>query len=199
MGLWRNQAARLLRERWSDANTLAEELYAMFTSDAPVEIDSPLVVTASPGQQAPPIVVRNFGQNDAGVQIQRRVPDQLDFPEIPPLPTLETGDFTVTNYYSDQAPEVFQNPAPGGVQPGGGSPIQSGGGGGTPGVVLSGTGDSYQVNIYPNGLAASPTEVTVTQLQIDPSAEIPAGTWALVTTAGGAYYMAVPVWQEDLA
>lgn len=77
------------------------------------------------------------------------------------------------------------------------------GGGGVPGKVLSGgPGDTYQVEIYPGGLSVlnqdgsiqGATVVTAKQLQIDSGETIPAGTFALITKAGGVYYMQVPVW-----
>jgi hypothetical protein len=61
--------------------------------------------------------------------------------------------------------------------------------------VVSGSGDTYQVTVYPNGLSGATETVEVTQLQIDAAETIPAGTWAMVTQlADGAYTMQVPVW-----
>lgn len=69
------------------------------------------------------------------------------------------------------------------------------GGGGVPGKVLSGTGSTYQVQLYPNGpSAAAGATVSVKQLQIDSGATIPVNTWAIVTLAGAQYCMQVPVW-----
>ena len=50
-----------------------------------------------------------------------------------------------------------------------------------PGQVVSGTGATYQVAIYQQGLSGGSNLVEVTQLGIDPSETIPAGTWAMVT------------------
>jgi hypothetical protein len=73
--------------------------------------------------------------------------------------------------------------------------LGGGGGGGIPGEVVSGSGDTYTVTIYPNGLLGTTENVTVTQLQIDAGETIPAGTWAIVTQMGdGEYAMVVPVW-----
>ena len=75
-----------------------------------------------------------------------------------------------------------------GVTSGGGS------GGSIPGKILSGTVDTYQVQLYPNGKAAAAgLTVTVKQLQIDPAATIPPGTWAMVSKTGLVYSMQVPI------
>lgn len=73
----------------------------------------------------------------------------------------------------------------------GSGPIPIGaGGGGLPGSIVSGTGNTYLVN-----LTGPPAKtVTVTQLQIDPSATIPAGTSVIVYQVGTKYVMLVPVW-----
>jgi hypothetical protein len=60
--------------------------------------------------------------------------------------------------------------------------------GGLIGTVVSGSGSTYQVAIK-----GGPT-VTVTQLSIDPSETIPAGTPAVVVQVGAVYYMQVPTW-----
>ena len=62
-----------------------------------------------------------------------------------------------------------------------------------PGVVTGGSGTTYTMNVYINGLGSAATTVTVTQLQLT-SGTIPAGTWALVAYVNGGYYMQVPVW-----
>lgn len=45
-------ALRLLREDWSDPQSLAEELYSMFTSGEPAEVRSPVTIAAEPGRTA---------------------------------------------------------------------------------------------------------------------------------------------------
>ena len=56
------------------------------------------------------------------------------------------------------------------------------------GTVVSGTGATYSVT-----LNTGPT-VSVTQLQIDPTETIPAGTKVIVIQIASLYYMAVPGW-----
>lgn len=72
-----------------------------------------------------------------------------------------------------------------------------------PGKITSGTGDTYTVDIYENGLDGEATSVTVTQMQIDGDSEIPVDSWAAVlkntyTNDDGdsitEYTMQVPVW-----
>lgn len=68
-----------------------------------------------------------------------------------------------------------------------------------PGVVTGGSGGTYNVNIYKQGLTGPTTAVSVKQLQIAGSDSVPSGTWALVskgTKADGGveYTMQVPVW-----
>ncbi len=63
-----------------------------------------------------------------------------------------------------------------------------------PGVIVSGTGATYQANIYLNGLSGAATTVTVTQLQISSSETIPVGTSCLVVKSGSNYYAQIPVW-----
>lgn len=63
-----------------------------------------------------------------------------------------------------------------------------------PAVVTDGSGNSYTLDSYPQGLAAAPVAISATQLQIDPGAQIPAGTWCFVARVGGIWYMQVPVW-----
>lgn len=56
------------------------------------------------------------------------------------------------------------------------------------GVVLSGTGSSYQVSL------SDGSTQTVNILQIDPGETIATGTALLVILQNGVYYSQVPVW-----
>ncbi len=59
---------------------------------------------------------------------------------------------------------------------------QTGGGGGSvvPAQITSGTGDTYQATLYPNGPDGTAGDsVTFKQLQIDDDQTIPSGTWVL--------------------
>ncbi len=198
MGLFRNQVGRLLRNKWPNAQLLAEELFALLSSDEPIEIDSPVIITSNTG--SPPLTLRNFGSDDSMIDIVRAPPDRIDFPDIPPLtlPALDTGSITYTTIYEDGSRESGTGDR-GADEPPTQVSVEGGGGGGFPGVVVSGgPGDSYQVNVYENGLSEAPIERTVTQLSIAADATIPVGTWALVGKVGETYFMQVPVWLEDV-
>jgi hypothetical protein len=71
-------------------------------------------------------------------------------------------------------------------------------GGGIPGKVLGGSGNEYEVEIYPEGLDGEPLTVNVLQLQIDSTGgDIAPDTWVIVTKVKGSYYMQVPVWLAE--
>ena len=65
-------------------------------------------------------------------------------------------------------------------------------------MATGGSGNSYEVDAYPNGLDADSIHVTARQLQIDADETIPAGTWVILAKTGDGgtahYYMQVPVW-----
>lgn len=205
MGFFRDQASRLLREKWANPSMLAEELYAMFTGDEPINIDSPVTITAGPNSTVPPLTVRNYGDDPAMIQLQRQQFPPIDFPAFPPIPSEGVGDVTYVNQYGDGTSERFDDPPPqpkpAKPVPGTGTPVVNpgGGGGSFPAVVTTGgPGNSYQCDVYLDGLANSPTSLPVRQLQIAGDATIPAGTFAVVSVVGtGAakmYFMQVPVW-----
>lgn len=74
------------------------------------------------------------------------------------------------------------------------APLGSGGNA-TIGVVTAGTGDTYDVDLYGDGPSNPPTDsVSATQLQIDPTDTIPAGTWAIAVQVNGDWYIQVAVW-----
>jgi hypothetical protein len=65
------------------------------------------------------------------------------------------------------------------------------------GVVVSGSGQNYQVDLYPNGMTAAPgMEVTVNIPELDSSETIPAGTvLGCIHDYGNGYYECqVPIW-----
>lgn len=70
------------------------------------------------------------------------------------------------------------------------------GGGMIPGLIESGTGDTYQVKLFPTNLSEFTTTVEVKQLQIDENETIPIDTWVTVSKHGDGYIMQVPVWLE---
>lgn len=64
---------------------------------------------------------------------------------------------------------------------------------GYPGIVVSGSGNTYQVQLSPMSVPVGPT-VSVKVLQIDSSQTIPAGTYLLVIQVGSFYYAQPAIW-----
>lgn len=200
MGFLRNQIGRLLRQKWgSNADLLAEEIAAIFNSDEPIEIDSPVVITTNNNEA--PLTIRNFGDTDNSINIERGVPPGIYFPEIPPIEIGDVGDFNFSVIYDDGTSENFPDWEPGDPTPPRGSgeqEVETPGGGGFAGKVVSrDSGQLYDVDVYEEGLAAEPVRRTVRQLQIADDAEIPADTWAIVGKTGDSYFMQVPVWLDE--
>lgn len=209
MAFLRDQAIRLLREKWNSPQLLAEELFAIFASDVPFTIDGPVTIN-NPGP-LPAITINNGGLGDAAFSYNRESQPQdipgFTFPGlggIPPLPGVSPPNFGIVNnitlgsdgiIYETTGPA--DQPLPPGTPVGGGG---AGGGSTLMGVVLSGTGDTYQVQLYKADGSPGSDVVSVQQLQIDPGATIPAGTAVFVfvgaTQSDGSvtYLMQVPVW-----
>lgn len=209
MGFMRDQADRLLRTKWKNANMLAEELYAMWTGDEPINIDSPVRITTDADTNEPSLTIRQFGQDDRSIQVERLQQPQLasssvnfNVPGFDPADFLSNiGDFIVTIQYGDGTIETHpnQDPQEPQVLPRKGTgERRAGGAGGIPGKVVSGSGDTYVMTLYPNGLSGDTETATVKQLQIASGSSIPADTWAVVSVSGDEYVMQVPVWLEDL-
>ncbi len=191
VGFMRDQAPRLLRERWSDTNDLAEEIYAIWTSEKPVQFDSPITINNSTGGSA--VTINQGSVSGPSITINSSPVPGVQIPDFPPSSLNVTSSY-VTNFYGDGSAEGFPEPPVRPPEPGGGQPVGGGGGGGFPGRVLSGGGSTYEVAVYEAGLLSSPVTRSVRQLQISGSASIPAGTWALVGKAGTTYFMQVAVW-----
>lgn len=167
----REQAVRLRRTKWKDkVDLLADEIFQILSS---VPDTSPGQVTIDQGDGLPPITLPpNFTDSPFGdfvlpdldlpsydsnpVGVERTaIPDPLNGLDNQPTRYLKT-----TKYI--QRTRVV-----------------------CPGVVVSGSGDTYRVRLYPNGLndgssGGSTLTVTAKQLQIASTEAIPAGTWALV-------------------
>ena len=188
-GIFGDQALRLLRDDWPDAQTLAEELYAIFTSTTPTTLQGPVTINNSSNQ--PDLTTNNYGSGPGGITINKQ-----PFPG-PPLPPggspIEFGNITFTSYFSDGSSSGTNGGSSGASQP----PQQSASA--FPAMILSGgPGATYQVSVYKNGPTGAATAATATQLQIDSGETIPVGTWTIVTLVNNKYYMQVPVWLDDL-
>lgn len=198
MGFLRDEASRLIRTKWgSNVDRAMEELYAIFTGDEPITIDSPVTIVNN--TDGPPLTIQDYGNGDGGsIEIKKQPYPPPVFPDLPPMPDLQfggVGGVQYLNIYPDGGMEGWSGDAgnPPTTTPGTGS--QAGGGGVFPGkVTAGGPGDTYTVDVYEKGLSDPPTSRTVKQLSIDVSATIPANTWTLVFKSGADYLMQVPVW-----
>lgn len=196
MGFLRDQASRLIRTKWGhpSVDLAMEELFAIFTGDEPIVFDSPVTITNN--SNAPPLTIRDFGSSDSTISITKAPLPRPLLDELPPLDFGDIGGITFTDLYPDGTAETWSGdrgdpPTP---TPGTGTNPNTGGGGGFPGVVVSGTGASYTVAVYEDGLSSPPTNRAVTQLSIAVSETIPAGTWWTIGKVGNDYFMQVPVW-----
>ncbi len=189
------QAVRLLRKNWPDANQLAQELYAMFQNDIPLTMTAPLTLRPPRGQPAliivppplpgPLILVRNpdgtplgglsFGDVNLGDGPFNPTPlGDLNLPS-PTRPT-DPGnqDLYWNGRMSDPRPVHHRPPR----DPN--APVAAGGGA-FPGQVASGSDAAYQVAVYENGLAVGSTgTVTVRVAGLAAGQSLSAGTWLTV-------------------
>jgi hypothetical protein len=170
--MFRNQRHRLLRENW-DAIGLSQELHAMFGFEETLEHGGPIILTRGDDATWTPFTLRGFSDGDTIFNVKGRDYD-LSI-------KLDNGELVVEDAEGNR---------------------QSGGGGTTtesvsttyPGRIVSGSGATYTVNIYPGGLAASPTVVTATIDGIDEDSTVPADTPCVVIKAASTYYAFVPLW-----
>ncbi len=187
LGFFGTQAVRLLRESWDGilhadpktgiirpigATNLAEELFAMLDDKVPQTQVGPVTLNPDPGATA--LTINNPGPGDGikmdGGDISFARGGGINLPEGSPLNI--TGDgLTITGSMNLNTGFYLWN----------GVPLLPGGGGTTTflGKVVSGTGDTYRVDIYGHGSNHDATleAVVVTIPEIDPDDEIPVGTW----------------------
>lgn len=191
MAMFSYRSIRLLREKWRNVQQLAEEIYSIFNTEGTDVIRGSLDIT--PTDDTTPVAVH--------------LPS--DFPDGAPGFTISRGDTTISI-------------SPEGITITAGGVTTTLGGGGTDlttivglenapdeapfavmGQVVSGTGDTYQVELFADAqLAVSMGVVEVHQGQIDSDEQIPSGTVTPVlgypVTAAGVttaqYVMQVPVW-----
>lgn len=187
MGFLKDQAARLQRETWASPTELAEELYAMFTSEKPVVFDSPVVINNPTG--GPGITINQGDAGDTSIEIINN-------------PYWHQGDTTttitnqfITIIYGDGTIEGYPDPppAPEDPQPGDGEPV-GGGGGGFPCEVVSGSGFLYTCNVYTSGLGTTPIQTQVRFLGMSSQAQLPAGTQSVANLVGASYFSYVACW-----
>ena len=80
MGILKEQSIRLLRDDWNSLGVQAamEEVYAVFNSDAPINIDSPVTISPQGNPQVPPLTITNNNEFPTSFVINN--------PEFPPFP-----------------------------------------------------------------------------------------------------------------
>jgi hypothetical protein len=167
---------RLMRESWTSAKELAEELFALLQSDIPLSHDAPLTLTNrnQPGQ--PALTVRDFsdgglvqfvgsdGTPTGGLFIEG---GELILQHQGALPT-DIGEPTQPRTDApddEEAPTVFA------------------------GTAASGSGAGpYTIDLVGGGTVAA------TVLQILESETVPSGTGVIVVRQGDAFYFQPAVW-----
>lgn len=174
------QRIRLLREDpWPSAQALAEELYTMLSDEIGLEHKGPLTLLRPSGYTGPMITFNGTEDDLPFIQFKRKgtVLGELNFTKE----ALELADKDGKNEVRVAKVNTLSTFTSG---------TQT-----VPGKIISGIGDTYTVDLYPNGKNGSVGErVTVIQLQIDSAETIPADTWVSVMKTGSTYSMQVPVW-----
>jgi hypothetical protein len=210
-----------LLQPWKNVKQFSEELYAMFTSKAPVEHEGPVTIKVKDGETALRLVRGEPGRDaDAPSSLRarpiprpqpatsksqpllsktsnQRVSSIESSPIVPPkkyrpLLSVEGGiDFRGSEPVRFDTPPQTYNPKTKQYEPpppwpdhiDHDTPLDLRSslvplGGTLVGRVLSGTGKSYQVALYPKGPTGSPGDtVEVVIPQIDPKETIPRSTW----------------------
>lgn len=194
-----SQKVRLLREDWPSPTELAEELYAMMDDSIPADLGNG-PITANNPTSLPALTLGTSG-DIGGVVLQ------VNGANGQPVGGIVLGD----NGLQFASPSQLQAIATGGPgtlpvfgtnNPPGIDLAGTGTGANTssaptsfPGTIVGGAGSTYSATIYPDGLDGKGQDVAVTQLQIDSSETIPAGTSVIIVqTSDGKYQMQVPVW-----
>lgn len=187
-GVMGDQIDRLLRTKWKSPQSLAQELYAMFSAiNETVGKSTPLTFDAPANSKQPALVFRGFGPQQPIMAIQR--PDGSTITMTPsgftdngvPFPDLGFAPSGVAGVNGVPVPPVSTGKKP---------PKPSG----AAGTVQSGSGDTYQVQL----VGKQPKTVTAKQGQIATAETIPAGTFVILAVVDEQYYMQVPVWMDDL-
>lgn len=168
------EAARLLREKWADVNMAMEEVYTIFGTWGQRGVIGPMKVQIPEQSSQPAMEVDAIGPGPVFV-INRADGSRLEMDQDGNLETFNDED-------------DFEGAEAGG---GGGTPVVAGGGG-LMGKIVSGSGQTYVVNLYAAGLSAAATgQVTATAPYLDDDEEIPVDTTVGVIVAGDVYHLQV--------
>lgn len=177
MGWYSQQAMRLLRQKWKNPTQLAEELYAILSSeDLPMETTGPVTIDKGATDE-PGLTMRGFSSGDFVIKIEKNKDDPEPF-------LYRLGDDGVIGPMVPETPP--QNPQ--------GVADQKQKGQTDPGQFLSigevtgGSGSTYQVALA-DGKAI---EATVRQIAADEV--IPTGTTVYAVKVGQTWYIQPAVW-----
>lgn len=175
MSIFGEAANRLIRTKWENADELAKELFSLFTSHTPLHVEGAIEITKTTGRAPFKIIDRlDTSSTDGLFSLESNDrSDQLTYSDL----TLLEGAGSDPNS-SDLFSFINAHSTPGQI----------------PGIIRSGTGNSYLVDIYRNGYPGSFSSVNVTQLQIDPNDTIPPGTFVMVSQFGQKFQMQAPVY-----
>jgi hypothetical protein len=203
------QAVRLLRESWDGliradakgnirpvgATSLAEELFAMLDDSIPQTQTGPVTLNPDPGATA--LTINNPAPGDGikinGGDLTFSGGGGIHLPEGSPLDIKGNG-LTIDGSMNLNHGFYLWNGVPLGL---------GGGAGGTTtflGKIISGTSDTYIVDLYGSGSGEDPTDrVTVTIPEIHPAEELPVGMWLnpIFQFTNGAtvtYETQIPIW-----
>lgn len=159
------QRQRLLREESWTADLLAQEMYAMFGPDVPLEHHGQItLVKPSNGS---PIVLKDVVDGDTIISVPSREGAVEDEDAV----SLDVVAGSAATAVGSGRPMAYQ------------------------GTVLSGTHPTYSVRIYREGITADSEDVSVTQLSGKTGVAITAGAAAIVfEDVEGNYFMNIPVW-----
>lgn len=173
MPIFGDQAFRLQRDDWPDVRTLAMELFAIFRSTAPLQIDGPVQITRRDLQTPISIVDARDIQPDSDV-----FSVTINGAEV----AISAGDLSTIEGAS------LQSGLASGVAD---IARQTQRGQCWPAKIITGTLTTYTTDVYTNGVLLPPRRVTAIQLAIDAGKKIMAGTWTLVSQVDTRYYMQV--------
>lgn len=168
--MFSKHAIRLLREKWPNAQKLAEELFAILSDgELPLEHSGPIVLKKGEGESG--LTLRGFGDSDTTIKIDR---GDTNSPITITIGGIDMGDTNITNL-GDEG-DVLQ--------------VEEGGGGVAIGTVV----EQLDGAVYSVLLAGEDDPVEVTQMDIAEGEVIPAGTVTPVFQIDGDLWMQVPVW-----
>lgn len=189
------QAMRLLRTKWKTPTLLAQELFAMFQSDIPLEHSGGLKLDAK--NDAPalelsrgdfgdgPVLDFNGGSGAGGISFS--IANGGLVITGPSITLVESG--TGAPPATTPTPQEQQQQAQGST---------------FPGQVLSGSGQSYVVRIFTQGEGGPASQVTAQAPGMADDATISEGFWVAVSATTDAqgtitgYFFFPPVWGGDL-